>query len=54
VRAKQNNGRDSDGLGGDDVTPSVVGFLIDGGLDGALEGEIVREGGIAAHKWDGL
>ena len=54
VRAEEDDGRDGDGLGGDDIAPSVMGFLIVRGLDGALEGEVVREGGIAAHDGGGV
>ena len=49
VRAEEDDGRDGDGLRGDHIAPSVVGFLINGGVDGAFEGEIVREGRVAIH-----
>jgi len=50
---RRTTARDRDRLGGDDVAPSVVRFLIDGGVNGALEGEIVREGVAAAGHGDG-
>ena len=47
VRAEQDDGGNLDGFGGDDIAPSVVGLLINRSVDGALEGQIVRQGGIA-------
>jgi len=50
MRAKQDDRRHGDILAGNDVAPSVVRLLIEGGVDRALEGEIVRERvGTAVH-----
>ena len=45
VRAEQDDGRQRDGFGGQDVAPRIMGLLFDGGVDGALEGKIMRERG---------
>jgi hypothetical protein len=45
--AEEDDGGQRDGLAGEHVAPGIVGLLFDGGVDGALEGQIVREGRIA-------
>ena len=47
VRAEEDDGGKRNVFPRDRITPGVVGFLLNGGVDGAFEGEIVREGGIA-------
>jgi hypothetical protein len=42
VRAEEGDRRQGDVLADEDVAPGVVGFLLDGNVDGALEGEVVR------------
>ena len=46
VRAQENDVRNLDYLRSKDVAPRVVRLLFNGSVDGALEGEIVREGRI--------
>jgi hypothetical protein len=50
VRAEENDMGHGHGLAGEDIAPGVVGFLFDGGMDGALEREIVGEGRMTHGK----
>ena len=50
VRAQENDVRNLDCLRSKDVAPRIVGLLLNGSVDGALEGEVVREGRITHGK----
>ena len=52
MRAEQDNMGDFNRGAGWDLAPSIVGFLFDGGLDGAFEREVVSQRRVAHdNEW---